>query len=85
VGEDTTIRELAELVRSVVGYAGEIVWNTAMPDGTPRKLLDVSRIHALGWTARIPLAEGLRDTYRWYLAEQNSLLPAGGVRQLFVA
>lgn len=73
VGEDTTIRELAELVRSVVGYAGEIVWNTAMPDGTPRKLLDVSRIHALGWTARIPLTEGIRDTYRWYLAEQNSL------------
>jgi len=70
VGEDVTIRELAELIRGIVGYAGEIVWNTALPDGTPRKLLDVSRINAFGWRARIPLADGIRGTYEWYLANR---------------
>lgn len=70
VGEDVTIRELAELIRGIVGYAGEIVWNTALPDGTPRKLLDASRIHALGWRARIPLADGIRSTYEWFLANR---------------
>jgi GDP-L-fucose synthase len=67
VGEDVTIRELAELVRKVVGFPGEIVWNTSMPDGTPRKLLDVSRLHALGWRAKHSLEEGLRKMYAWYL------------------
>lgn len=70
VGEDVTIRELAELIRSIVSYTGEIVWNTAMPDGTPRKLLDVSRINALGWQARIPLTDGIRSTYEWFLANR---------------
>ncbi|MFM8469572.1 MAG: GDP-L-fucose synthase family protein [Limisphaerales bacterium] len=70
VGEDVTIRELAELIRGVVGYAGEIVWNTALPDGTPRKLLDVARIHALGWRARIPLADGIRSSYEWFRANR---------------
>lgn len=79
VGEDVTIQELAQLIRATVGYAGEIVWNTAMPDGTPRKLLDVSRIQALGWKARIPLGEGIRDTYQWYLANRASQAPAGRV------
>jgi len=79
VGEDVTIQELAQLIRATVGYAGEIVWNTAMPDGTPRKLLDVSRIQALGWKARIPLGEGVRDTYQWYLANRASQAPAGRV------
>lgn len=73
VGEDVTIRELAELIRGIVGYAGDIIWDTASPDGTPRKLLDVSRIHALGWQARIPLAAGIRSTYDWFLA--NSAKP----------
>lgn len=73
VGEDVTIRELAELIRGIVGYAGDIIWDTALPDGTPRKLLDVSRIHALGWQARIPLAAGIRSTYDWFLA--NSAKP----------
>jgi GDP-L-fucose synthase len=67
VGEDVTIRELAELVRKVVGFEGEITWNAAMPDGTPRKLLDVSRLHALGWRAKHSLEEGLRKMYAWYL------------------
>ena len=68
VGEDVTIRELAELIREIVGYPGRIEWDTAQPDGTPRKLLEVSRIHALGWRAQIPLADGIRRTYEWYLA-----------------
>ncbi|MBI4704998.1 MAG: GDP-L-fucose synthase [Deltaproteobacteria bacterium] len=67
VGRDVTIRELAETVREVVGYRGEIAWNAAMPDGTPRKLLDVTRLTALGWTARHGLEEGIRKTYAWYL------------------
>lgn len=67
VGEDVTIRELAELVRGAVGFEGEVVWNTSMPDGTPRKLLDVGRLTALGWKAEHTLAEGIRKTYAWYL------------------
>ncbi|PAW86324.1 MAG: GDP-fucose synthetase [Pedosphaera sp. Tous-C6FEB] len=70
VGEDVTIRELAELIRGIVGYQGEIVWDSSMPDGTPRKLLDVSRINALGWKARIGLADGIRSTYEWFLANR---------------
>jgi GDP-L-fucose synthase len=69
VGEDVSIRELAELVAEVVGYQGEIVFDRSKPDGTPRKLLDVSRLHGLGWRASIPLREGLRQTYEWYLRE----------------
>ena len=67
VGEDVTIRELAEMVRAAVGFPGELVWDHSKPDGTPRKLLDVSRIHALGWRARVPLGEGIADAYRWFL------------------
>ncbi len=67
VGEDVTIRELAELVQRTVGFQGEIVWDTTQPDGTPRKLLDVSRIHALGWKARVPLDAGVASAYRWFL------------------
>lgn len=66
VGEDVSIAELAELVRQAVGFAGRIVFDPAMPDGTPRKLLDVSRLHATGWRARIALPEGIRQTYAWY-------------------
>ncbi|GAB4112729.1 MAG: GDP-L-fucose synthase [Sandaracinaceae bacterium] len=67
VGEDISIRELAELVRDVVGYRGDIVLDTTKPDGTPRKLLDVGKLHALGWKARIPLRSGIASTYAWYL------------------
>ena len=67
VGEDITIRELAEMVKEIVGYQGEIVIDTSKPDGTPRKLLDVSRLHALGWQAQIGLREGITETYRWFL------------------
>jgi GDP-L-fucose synthase len=66
-GVDLTIRELAEVVMQVVGYSGELRWDTSKPNGTPRKLLDVSRLAALGWRARTPLDEGLRRTYAWYV------------------
>jgi GDP-L-fucose synthase len=62
-GEDVTIRELAELVAGELGFAGELRFDTTKPDGAPRKLLDVSRIHALGWRAKTGLAEGIRKTY----------------------
>ncbi len=65
-GKDTTINELAELIREVVGYEGRIEHDTSKPDGTPRKLLDISRLQNLGWSPRIGLKEGIQDTYRWY-------------------
>jgi GDP-L-fucose synthase len=66
VGRDLSIRELAELIAAVTGFRGRISFDPSQPDGTPRKLLDVSRLTALGWQARIPLEEGLRHTYRWF-------------------
>lgn len=65
-GEDLTIAELAELIRRVVGYTGRIVFDAGKPDGTPRKLLDVSKLHASGWRARIGIEQGIRKTYDWY-------------------
>lgn len=70
VGEDVTITELAGLVRDVVGFEGDITWDTSKPDGTPRKLLDVSRIHNLDWKAEIGLRDGIASTYRWFLENQ---------------
>jgi GDP-L-fucose synthase len=67
VGEDISIADLAALVARIVGFAGKIVFDTSKPDGTPRKLLDVSRLHALGWRASIPLEDGIRSTYAWYV------------------
>ena len=71
VGQDSTIRELAELVREVAGFDGEIVHDTSQPDGMPRKLLDVSKLNKLGWKAKTSLKEGLKITYEWY-ARQNA-------------
>jgi len=71
VGEDVTIRELAETVREVVGFAGEIRFDRSKPDGTPRKLLDVTRLGALGWRVRIGLREGLAQTYEWFVHNQE--------------
>jgi len=65
-GEDVTIQELAEIIKNAVGYAGEIVWDTSKPDGTPRKLLDVSKLHSLGWRHSTPLLEGIGQTYEWF-------------------
>lgn len=67
VGEDITIAELAELVKEAVGFDGDIVYDTSKPDGTPRKLLNVNRLHNLGWRAKIPLFEGIKMTYEWFL------------------
>jgi GDP-L-fucose synthase len=72
VGEDVTIRELAETIRDAVGYRGEIVQDLSKPDGTPRKLMDVSRLSALGWKASIGLREGIAGTYRWFLENAQS-------------
>ena len=71
-GEDITIRELCDIVAEVTGFSGNIVFDQSMPDGTPRKLLDVSRLFALGWQPRIPLRIGIEDTYRWYIQSQCS-------------
>ena len=68
-----TIRELAETLCRVVGFEGELVFDTSKPDGTPRKLLDVSRLEKLGWVASISLEDGLRNAYRWFLDHASSL------------
>ena len=75
-GTDGTIRELVELVAEVVGYRGRIVWDASKPDGTPRKLLDTSRINQLGWQPRVSLKDGLTRTYQSFLEE----LAAGRLR-----
>ncbi|MFI1929013.1 GDP-L-fucose synthase family protein [Streptomyces sp. NPDC020330] len=72
-GDDLTIRELAETVKEVTGYQGRIGWDTTKPDGTPRKLLDVTRLTSLGFTPRIPLRDGIARTYAWWLGQ----LPPG--------
>jgi GDP-L-fucose synthase len=69
-GEDITIRELAEMVKETVGFEGEIRWNTERPDGTPRKLMDVSRLHSLGWKHTTLLRDGLEQTYQDFLANE---------------
>jgi GDP-L-fucose synthase len=75
-GEDLSIRELAETIREVVAPGVRLVFDTSKPDGTPRKLLDVSRLHALGWRHRIGLAEGIRATYDWFLAHHGQAVTA---------
>ncbi|AIZ44033.1 GDP-L-fucose synthase [Deinococcus radiopugnans] len=72
-GQDLSIREVAEQIRAVVGYTGELAFDASKPDGTPRKITDVSRIHALGWHHRIALDEGLRSTVEWYLAHRGQV------------
>jgi GDP-L-fucose synthase len=72
-GEDLSIRKLAEAVRDIVYPNAQLVFDTSKPDGTPRKLLDVSRLHALGWRHRINLRDGIASTYQWFLAQQGHL------------
>ena len=76
-GEDVTIRELAETIAGIVGFSGKLVFDTSRPDGTPRKLSDVTRLKGYGWTARIPLAEGLAQTYAWFCKNRSSLRHVG--------
>lgn len=70
-GEDLSIKNLAEQIKNIVDYKGNVVWDTSKPDGTPRKLLDVSKLHTLGWHHKISLEEGLKTTYEWYVTNKN--------------
>ena len=70
-GKEISIKDLAELIKKVVGFEGQIKWDASKPDGTPRKLLDVSKLAGLGWKPKVELHHGIRDTYKWY-AEQGS-------------
>lgn len=82
-GEDVSIRELAEMVRRIVHPSARIDWDASKPDGTPRKLLDVSRLHGLGWRHRIALGEGIESTYQWFLehrAELRGVAASAGLR-----
>lgn len=72
-GRDCTIKALTEIIAEVVGFNGRIIWDESKPDGTPRKQLDVSRLHGLGWRASIGLREGLEDTYRWFASHEDKL------------
>jgi GDP-L-fucose synthase len=78
-GKELSIRELAELVRSIVYPEAELVFDTSKPDGTPRKLLDVTRLHQLGWRHSIELPEGIASVYQWFLQNQEV---AKGVAQV---
>ena len=71
-GTDVSIKELAQLICKVVGYNGKLVFDTSKPDGTPKKLLDVSKINSLGWEAKVSLEDGIRKTYEWYLQEYKN-------------
>jgi len=74
-GSDLSISELAELIAGIVGYDGPVEWDTSKPDGTPKKLMDSSRIRAKGWAPRISLEEGIRSTYEWFLEARESEMP----------
>jgi GDP-L-fucose synthase len=79
-GADLTIAELAQMIRAAVGFEGRLRFDPERPDGTPQKLLDTSRLSALGWHPRIPLDQGLADTYRWYLDHAAAASPASTAR-----
>ena len=72
-GDDVSIKELAETIARIIGYQGDIKWDTSKPDGTPRKLLDSSRMKALGWTPATALEDGIRRTYEWYLEQAQAI------------
>jgi GDP-L-fucose synthase len=71
VSSDISIRDLADVIAQVVGFKGRFVYDASMPDGTPRKLMDSSRLAALGWTAKTPLVDGVRQTYDWFLTDNK--------------
>jgi GDP-L-fucose synthase len=72
-GQDLSIKSLAELIQSIVGHRGTITWDSSKPDGTPRKLLDVSKMASQGWQAAIDLEGGISQTYQWFLANSNQI------------
>ena len=71
-GIDITIKELAETIQKKVGHTGEIVWDSSKPDGTPRKLMDITKMHDLGWKHQVELEEGIEKTYQWFLTNNDS-------------
>lgn len=71
-GEDVTIKELTELIKKVTEFKEEIIWDITKPDGTPRKLLDMTKLHKMGWRHKIKLENGIRETYKWYLMNKNA-------------
>jgi GDP-L-fucose synthase len=72
-GRDLTIKELAALIQGIVGHTGEIIWDSSKPDGTPRKLMDVSKMMDAGWKAKIGLEQGIKETYKWFLENVNTV------------
>ena len=72
-GRDIEIKNLALIIQSVIGHEGEIFWDVNMPDGTPRKVMDISRMRELGWEPRVSLTEGISKTYTWYLQNTSNL------------
>ena len=73
IGEDLSIKELVSIISKVTDFNGEIIWNTNRPDGMEQKLLDVSKIHSLGWKHKVDLEEGVRQTYKWYIDNLRDL------------
>ena len=71
-GEDLTIKHLAETIQKITGHQGEIIWDSTKPDGTPRKLMDISKMHSLGWKHKVELEEGIQKTYDWFLENINN-------------
>jgi len=71
-GVDLTIKELAETIQQAVGHQGEIIWDSSKPDGTPRKLMDISKMHDLGWRHHVELKEGIEQTYEWFIENQEN-------------
>lgn len=72
-GVDLTIKELAETIQKITGHQGEIIWDSSKPDGTPRKLMDISKMHGLGWKHKVDLEEGIQKTYDWFLENVNAI------------
>ena len=72
-GTDVTIKQLAEMIKKTVGHKGEIIWDSSKPDGTPRKLMDISKMNSLGWNAEYKLSLGIEKTYIWFLKNQEGL------------
>jgi GDP-L-fucose synthase len=77
VGKDISIKDLSEMIGEVVGFEGPIHYDRTKPDGTPQKLLDVSRLHGLGWHSKTSLREGIKKTYAWYLSEGAKQMAQG--------
>ena len=71
--EDLTIKQLAEIIQKITGHQGKIIWDSSKPDGTPRKLMDISKMHSLGWKHKIKLEQGIQLTYNWFLENANAL------------